>query len=363
MARGRALALTMLVVSVTGCSEGDDSTSATTTTVDLGPDTGDGTLAIATADLPASGQAAVELARRDINAGGGVLGEPVVLVQADGEADAVIGPEPHDGAVSFVTEPGTVPPTPDLAFSTVPSAALRAQAVADVVAGDRMASVAVLAPDPGLATALSGGGVSVVDATHLDEVVDQSPEAVVLPAGREAAEDIAALIDAGYTTGDHRFYLVGDRVDPALGFDIGDRPGVLEGIRVIQPGAEVDEDLRTRLLDVDERLEDLSGAPEAYDATIIIALAAEAAGTDDPDHVAAEVPDVTRGGDTCTSYEECRTYLADGSDIAYVGLGGAYELDEDGEPTRSVFTVYEYGGDNLIDPNRSEFLVAVLVDG
>jgi branched-chain amino acid transport system substrate-binding protein len=356
-----ALALAVLVSVLAGCASDDGSSAdTTTTTVDLGPDTGDGVLALSTAGAEPTVQAAVELARQDIDDGGGVLGEPLTVVRR-GPSDAVIGPDTIDGVLSFVADPGAAGAATDLVFTTSPPAALRAEATAQVLVADDVTEVAVLG-DADLTHALDAHGVTVSTAEDVDQVVATEPEAVVLPIDADTADRIAALLDSGYSTGDHAFYLAGDRVDPALGFAIGDRPGVLDGVRAVQPGAEVDEDLRIRLFEVDRGLDDLSGAPEAYDAVVIAALAAEAAGTDDPDFVAAEVGGITHGGDTCTGYEECRAYLEEGTDITYVGLGGAYDLDDAGVPTRSAFSVFEYGGDNLVDPNRSEYLVATNPD-
>ena len=72
------------------------------------------------------------------------------------------------------------------------------------------------------------------------------------------------------------------------------------------PSAELSEDLRDRLLEVDPELEDFSYGPETYDAVVITALAAEVAGTDDPVAIAAEINGVTRDGTACTTFEECR---------------------------------------------------------
>jgi len=359
MVLGRRGAAVLLLVAIAACSSGDDRSSTTTsTTVDLGPDDGDGVLVVGTAGAPAAVRAAVELARRDL---GRVLGvPPTVTDDAAADADAVIGPAPVPGALSFLTgSGGAATAAADLVVSTLPGPALRAQAVADVVAGDGVRSVAVLGAD---GAALAAAGVEVVPADTIDDVVAAGPEAVVLADARAAADQVTALIEAGYSTGAHRFYLVTERADPALGLAIGGRPGVLEGVRVIQQGAEVDEDLRRRLLDVDRGLRDLVGIPEAYDAVVITALAAEVAGTDDPERVAAALAGVTRGRDTCTSHRGCRSLLAEGADIAYVGLGGSYRLDDGGTPTQSVFTVLQYGADDRLDGNRSEFVIATLAD-
>ena len=134
---------------------------------------------------------------------------------------------------------------------------------------------------------------------------------------------------------------------------------MLEGVRAIQPGAEVDEDLRSRAGRRSTPTEDFTGAPEAYDAAVIAALAAEAARDRRPGLRRRRGRRRHPGRRHLhRRYAECRALLADGADIAYVGLGGAYALGRDGEPTRSVFTVFEYGADNLVDPNRTEYLVA-----
>jgi branched-chain amino acid transport system substrate-binding protein len=357
------VALSALLLAAPSCSGDDAAPVVTTTTVDLGPDTGDGTLAIGSEDAAPAVRAAIQLARADIDDSGGVLGEPLA-VPANGEADAAIGPTAIDGVLTFVTEPPSATPERDLVVSTMPSAGLRAQATAELVAEGEPGSVAVLGDDAGPFTdALAADGLDLAGAfTTPEEVLDAEPDALVVLTGADTAAQLGVLIDGGFAPTDHPILLVGDRVDEALGFAIGDRPGVLEGVRSVQPGAEVDEGLRSRLLGVDADLDDLTGAPEAYDATVITALAAEAAGTDDPDLVAVEVPDITRGGETCTNFVECRELLADDVDIAYVGLGGSYALDDDGEPTRAVFTIRQYGADNLIDPNRSEYQLAELPD-
>jgi predicted alpha/beta-hydrolase family hydrolase len=57
------------------------------------------------------------------------------------------------------------------------------------------------------------------------------------------------------------------------------------------------------LLEVDPALQDFSYGPETYDAVVIMALAAEVAGSDDPAQVAANINGVTREGTECTTFE------------------------------------------------------------
>ena len=83
----------------------------------------------------------------------------------------------------------------------------------------------------------------------------------------------------------------------------------------------------------------------AYDAVVVMALAALAAGSTDPSAYVKEVAGVTRDGTLCSSYAQCAALLADGVDIDYDGLSGPIELDPDtGNVTDAFFAVYTYDG-------------------
>ncbi|MBY5162705.1 ABC transporter substrate-binding protein [Salsipaludibacter albus] len=131
--------------------------------------------------------------------------------------------------------------------------------------------------------------------------------------------------------------------------------GVLQGVRGTLPSADITQDFRDRLLEVDPELTDYSYSGETYDAVIILALAAEVAGTDDPLAMASEINGVTKDGDVCTSFEECKTMIADGADIDYDGVGGPYAFSAAGEPTSASFAILQYGADNQIDDSLTEF--------
>src|SRR5215203_222015 len=98
MAGGRVLALTLAAITLVAACSDDESTTSATTTVDLGPDTGDGVLALGTGQLRPAEQTGVELARRDVDAAGGVLDEPLELSTPDDGVDAVLAPDPVEGA-------------------------------------------------------------------------------------------------------------------------------------------------------------------------------------------------------------------------------------------------------------------------
>ena len=108
-----------------------------------------------------------------------------------------------------------------------------------------------------------------------------------------------------------------------------DDPTVLAGIRGTLPGVDVEgesADFRDRLLSSRRRNSiDYSYSAESYDAVVLMALAATVAGSDDGVAIGAEINDVTRGGEKCTTFADCLALLeADpAADIDYDGVSGS----------------------------------------
>ena len=123
-------------------------------------------------------------------------------------------------------------------------------------------------------------------------------------------------------------------------------PGELTRIKGVLQSASSTVEFRSRLDGIDPSLDDYSYAAETYDAVIILALAAEAAATDQSTAVASEIIEVTRGGQQCSTFSDCRDLVDDGEDIDYVRIGGTYALDDAGDPTVASFAVLEYGTDS-----------------
>ena len=102
--------------------------------------------------------------------------------------------------------------------------------------------------------------------------------------------------------------------------------------------------------DIEHVEEALHYTTYAYDAVVVMALAALKAGSTDPSVYVKEVAGVTRGGTLCSDYAECRGLLTDddpsNDDIDYDGLSGPLELDgETGNVTDAFFAVYTYDGE------------------
>ena len=109
--------------------------------------------------------------------------------------------------------------------------------------------------------------------------------------------------------------------------------GTLEGVKGTLPGVASGDDFKAKLKTVDPALKDFAYAPESYDATMLVALAAIAAGDDSGEAIASKMVEVSKGGEKCTAFKECADLLADGKDIDYDGVSGPVEFNDAGDPS------------------------------
>ncbi|MGH9112382.1 MAG: ABC transporter substrate-binding protein [Acidimicrobiales bacterium] len=356
--------------------------------------------------------AGAELAVADINEAGGVLGNDVVYLPGDSgdtdpdvanptvdahlaaNADVILGAassgislnviDKITGACKVHFSPANTSPQftdyddDDLYFRTAPSDILQGQVLADLMIEDGVASAAILARQDSYGEGLlqftqlpfeEQGGEVVLDQVYepeassfeaeVDAVISEDPDALVLIGFDESSRILSSLFEQGFTPDEKTIYLVDGNIGNALGDDFTD-PGVLVGIRGTLPAAELTEDFRGRLLETDPALVDFSYGPETYDAVIITALAAIAAGTDDPAAVAREINGVTRDGEACEAFADCVELLDAGDDIDYNGPSGPQEFSQPGEPTAASFAILAYGEDNQIDDEATEYRQASL---
>jgi ABC-type branched-subunit amino acid transport system substrate-binding protein len=137
--------------------------------------------------------------------------------------------------------------------------------------------------------------------------------------------------------------------------------GALAGMRGTTPkGAEISEEWLAELNDFwvakgNPELKDFNYAAESYDAVIVIALAVAQAGTDGSAH-AAEIVEITRLGEKCTTYVDCLAIIEAGGDVDYDGISGPLDFNGNGEPLLASYAVLEFGSDNRLDTSL-EYLV------
>ncbi len=367
---------------------------------------GDGVLTVGTL-LPQTGDlaflgppefAGVQTAVDDINAAGGVLGKPVTQTKADSgdgtpdiagaqtdklldaNADVIVGAASSSVSLSVIDKitgagvvqfsPANTSPALDdaktdpknLYFRTAPSDVLQGAVMANLVIGDGKNNVAILARQDSYGELLANqiekgikaGGGNVVtkqlysaDAQNftaeVNKVAASKPDAVVLVAFDETKKIIPQLIAKGVGPQDLQTYFVdGNTADYSGDF----AKGTLKGVKATYPGAELTSDFKQRMLKTDPKLKDFTYGPEGYDATVLTALAATEAKTDDPTTFAPDIIKVSKDGTKCSSFKDCAALLKKGTDIDYEGVSGPCDLGDTGSPTKATIGIFQYGADN-----------------
>ncbi len=365
---------------------------------------GDGVLTVGTL-LPSTGDlaflgppefAGVDLAVKDINEAGGVLGKPVAQSKADSgdgtpkiapgsvdkllaaKADVVVGAASSSVSLSVIDKiigAGVVMFSPantstafdtyddkNLYFRTAPSDVLQGNVLGNLVLKDGAKNVAIIARQEAYGEALAdntektikdqGGTVAAkvlysVDATsytsEIQKIKDSKPDAVVVISFNEATKIIPGLEAAGIGPKDVKTYFVdGNTADYSKDFP----KGTLKGVKATYPGAQLKDDFKARLLETDPKLKDFTYGPESYDATILTALAAEAAESDNGVALAKKIQEVSEGGEKCTAYADCLALLKDGKDIDFDGVSGPVDMNETGSPSKATIGIFQYDDNN-----------------
>ncbi|HJX42387.1 MAG TPA: ABC transporter substrate-binding protein [Geodermatophilus sp.] len=143
----------------------------------------------------------------------------------------------------------------------------------------------------------------------------------------------------------------------ALGEDFSEQ-GALAGMKGTTPLTELGPEFTDRLLEVDPNLQDYNYAGETYDAVIVTALAAQAAGTNDANTFKAYVNGITTGGDKCSDYAACLQIITSGGNVDYDGISGPLAFTDAGEPAAASFGLLQFGDDNALDDAATEFVIA-----
>ncbi|WP_019146445.1 ABC transporter substrate-binding protein [Aeromicrobium massiliense] len=398
------------------CGGGDDDKSSDDKTSAAPAAKGDGTLTVGTL-LPSTGDlaflgppefAGVDLAVKDINEAGGVLGKPVAQSKADSgdgtpkiapgsvdkllaaKSDVIVGAASSSVSLSVIDKiigAGVVQFSPantstafdeyddkGLYFRTAPSDVLQGAVLGNLVLQDGAKNVAILARQEAYGEALAentkktieeqGGKVAetvlyAVDATsytsEIQKIKDSGADAIIVIAFNETTKIIPGLEQAGIGPKQVPTYFVdGNTADYSKDFP----KGTLQGVKATYPGAELKDDFKARMLEVDPKLTDFTYGPESYDATILSALAAEAAKDDSGKSIASKLVEVSAEGEKCTTFKDCVALVKDGKDIDYDGVSGPVDLNESGSPSKATIGIFEYAADNTF--KNTDYITGVV---
>lgn len=346
-------------------------------------------------------QAAVKLAMSEINDSGGVLGQDMELVVEGNEFDAsdptVINKSIEDivtAAPSFVLGAmgtgNTNAAMPRLSeakilmgspsntgvalsginkyyFRTIASDTIQGRALGNLVTQDGHTVVAMLAQNNDYGIGLRDNFQETIEAagaelvygakgageefpesqtsftSEVTAVLSKKPEAIAIVSYEEAKQIIPELAAQGFDLS--KLYLVDGNTVPYSEFD----PGLLEGAQGTTPGRATKGEFLDALEASDSAItQSTNFAPEAYDAIMLVALAAQRGGGTDSDTIIANLREVSgsEGGEACDTYQECLSLLAEHKEIHYQGRAGGGPLTSANEPSSALIGIYRYDGAN-----------------
>jgi len=347
--------------------------------------------------------AGVDLAIKEINEAGGVMGTPVTVVHTDSSdadnptiASASVNKLIGDGAAAIVgaasstvslnvvdtiAKNNTVMISPantstalsgysPFYFRVAPPDTVQGNVLGNLIVEDGAKKVGILVFNEDYGTSLRDviketiepQGVEIVYGNSGDEfdpkasnfssdvqaVIAAQPDSIVIIAFDQTKQIIPELVSAGWEDMSSIYMTDGNTADYSGDFDAG----VLEGAQGTIPGAFPDDAFKERLNSVaPSPLDSFAYGPESYDATILTALAAQRGqGTDGvtvQENLAA-VSGATDGED-CNAYADCLVLLEDGSEINYVTVAGSGPINDQNDPSSAFIGIYKYLNDNTIE--------------
>ena len=258
-----------------------------------------------------------------------------------------------------------------LYFRTAPSDVLQGEVLGNLLAADGHATVAMIVINDAYGTGLrdnatlafEAAGGSVVSTpsynvgdtnftSQINEMLAEDPDAIVVLAFDETKTIVPALIDAGFSNSG-LYFTDGNLADYSADFEAG----LIEGSKGTLPGPPSDTisaDFKERAnalwtANGGEELTSWAYSTESYDAVVLLALAALAAGSTDSAEMAAKMSEVsgyTGGGTKCATFAECAEIINGGGVADYDGLSGGIALNEAGDPTETAIGIYQFDADN-----------------
>ena len=376
-----------------GAGSGTPNADGTLVIGSLAPETGDLSAIVESLRTP------VQIAIDEINAAGGVGDAQVTFVTGDDgtdpevasqtvdrmitsdKTDVIIGPASSGTALGILgkvkgkallcsgsntaaqlTKDGPSK-TGGLYFRTAPPDELQGPALAELILSDGNSNVAILTRNDSygvgfgkaLSKALKQGGAKVAanvaynaEGTNFDSDVEKAlakdPDAVVvLGFNDDGAKVVQTLIENGAGPADLPVYTAdgmqgssfGETVDPA-------NPGVVSGIKGTAPAA-APAGIESPFTDTFTATGvDPIFSSYYYDCTILTALAAEKAKSDDAADIAKAFSANLKGDEDCNTFATCKDLLLDGETIHYRGASSNFDKFPKNQPKQGVYDVWSY---------------------
>ena len=262
-----------------------------------------------------------------------------------------------------------------LYWRTAPSDVLQGEVLGNWIAEDGHENISMIVLNDSYGTGLAkftqdafeaAGGTVLAQPTYntgdtnftsqISEVLASNPDAIVLITFEEVKTIIPELLSQ--YPADQIYMVDGNLANFGEDFPAGTLTGAKGTLPGLDTNAIGDFTERMNAYWVELGNDDLDGVfaygAESYDAVILLALAALAAGsTTDGVAIAAKLQEVSGGsgnGTKCTSYAECAAIITAGGVADYDGVSGPISFNEVGDPTEASIGKYVYLEDNSYTP-------------
>jgi branched-chain amino acid transport system substrate-binding protein len=260
-----------------------------------------------------------------------------------------------------------------LYFRTAPSDVLQGDVLGNLIAEDGHQTLGMIVLNDSYGTGLAkyvteafeaAGGEVVAAPTYntgdtsfdaqISEVLAADPDAIALITFEEVTTILPSLF--GQFPAEDLYFVDGNLANFGEDFP----PGSLAGAKGTFPGLSLDAitdftDALDEFVEAEgmDPLTEYTYAAESYDATVLLALAALAAGSTDSAAMAEKLIEVSGGsgdGEKCESYADCAAIIVGGGTADYDGVSGPITFDEVGDPTEATIGIYQFGEDNTYGP-------------
>jgi branched-chain amino acid transport system substrate-binding protein len=338
------------------------------------------------------------LAINDINAAGGVNGQKVQIKYAD-EADSSTPQVVKDSANSLLTwganvilgaasssdtknvidnivahkvvqisSSNTNPALTNWAdngyyFRTAPSDLFQGAILGNQIIAKGFRKVAIIYQDSAYGAGMDvplektikakGGTVTAAvkfstGASDFSSVVSQAlaggPDAVAIISYDESLQILPALKTAGFAGGAGLFLVDGNHKD----YSVNPFGSYLNGATATEPTGPVNASFQKRVAAnwkkaTGKKLVDFTYAASSYDAVIVAALAATAAGKTDGTSIRNKLTGITAGKTVVKSFAAGVAALKAKKKIHYWGFSGPIDFDKNGDPAGGTIGIFKYG--------------------
>lgn len=254
-------------------------------------------------------------------------------------------------------------PDDGMLWRTAPSDVLQGEVLGNLIASEGHRTLGMIILNDAFGTSLAAvvketfeaaGGTVVSEqlfnegdsnfAAQISGVTAATPDAVALITFEQVKVIVPNLVGAGIPS-DNLYFVDANLADYSADF----AEGMLTGAKGTKGSPLVDTGFNDRLLKLDSKLTDFAYAAESYDAVVVLALAALAAGDTSGKAMASKLQEVSGGsgeGTKANTFADAANIIRSGNVVDYDGASGPITFGDNGDITEANIEIFQYAENN-----------------